>query len=97
MKYECLQITFTFTLQVLIVAEESSVKRVISGGEQVDVGQGQQQEEHSNLEKGFRKMNTIPFDEAFIRVSINFLAMTSSMCLVRTKRMNILSCVLTSL
>ena len=50
MKYECLQITFTFTLQVLIVAEESSVKRVISGGEQVDVGQRQQQEEHSNLE-----------------------------------------------
>jgi len=45
---KCLQITFTFSLQVLIVAEESSVKRVISGGEQVDVGQGQQQEEHSN-------------------------------------------------
>ena len=97
MKYECLQITFTFSLQVLIVAEESSVKRVISGGEQVDVGQGQQQEEHSNLEKGFRKMNTILFDGAFIRVSIKFLAMTSSMCLVMTKRMNLLSCVLRSL
>ena len=55
MKYEFLQITFTFSLQVLIVAEESSVKRVISGGEQVDVGQGQQQEEHSNLEKRFQK------------------------------------------
>ena len=71
MKYEFLQITFTFSLQVLIVAEESSVKRVISGGEQVDIGQGQQQEEHSNLEKGFRKMNTVPLDKAFIRVSTN--------------------------
>ena len=68
MKYEFLQITFTFSLQVLIVAEESSVKRVISGGEQVDVGQGQQQEEHSNLEKGFRNMNTAPLDKAFMRV-----------------------------
>ena len=68
MKYEFLQITFTFSLQVLIVAEESSVKRVISGGEQVDVGQGQQQEKHSNLEKGFRNMNTAPLDKAFMRV-----------------------------
>ena len=68
MKYECLQITFTFSLQVLIVAEESSVKRVISGGEQIDIGQGQQQEDHSNLEKGFRNMNTAHLDKAFMRV-----------------------------